>query len=371
MASEILLAALPGCEPACPGCAHRHLSREESEEKKSVFLRKTLYDFGNALAPLHSPDPLQRLGYRRQVSLATQWEVGWQAGMRKKDMVIPIPHCPVHAPFVNEVMARLLPILPPPERFPMVYYVQSGKQLSLVLKTNAMPALEWLEPALVSALEAMGLEGLWLHLHPSAGKRIFGKGGWHLIWGRSRSRDEDELWYGPASFRQLIPSLAARALDYAEDFLQPDASSAVVDLYCGIGASLRVWERHKSACAGVEWSGEALECAAINAPGATLFRGLCHQRIPQLEAWLSSLPQRRQTLMYVNPPRTGLEQEILHWTTTGLRPEKIAYLSCSAGTLKRDLIYLQTAGYEVCRIIPFDFFPQTYHVETLSLLTRR
>jgi 23S rRNA (uracil1939-C5)-methyltransferase len=48
----------------------------------------------------------------------------------------------------------------------------------------------------------------------------------------------------------------------------------------------------------------------------------------------------------------------------------MAYLSCSAGTLNRDLSILCSTGYLVERIIPFDFFPQTIHVESLVLLSR-
>ena len=48
-------------------------------------------------------------------------------------------------------------------------------------------------------------------------------------------------------------------------------------------------------------------------------------------------------------------------------PDKLAYLSCSAGTLRRDLEIAASAGYQIKRIIPFDFFPQTHHVECLVL----
>jgi tRNA/tmRNA/rRNA uracil-C5-methylase (TrmA/RlmC/RlmD family) len=47
---------------------------------------------------------------------------------------------------------------------------------------------------------------------------------------------------------------------------------------------------------------------------------------------------------------------------------RIAYLSCSAGTLARDLAGLESAGYVVCSLHPFDFFPLTHHVECLALL---
>ncbi len=47
---------------------------------------------------------------------------------------------------------------------------------------------------------------------------------------------------------------------------------------------------------------------------------------------------------------------------------KNAYLSCSPGTLRKDLLTLTQNGYEVTKLIPFDFFPQTIHVECLALL---
>jgi len=47
---------------------------------------------------------------------------------------------------------------------------------------------------------------------------------------------------------------------------------------------------------------------------------------------------------------------------------RLAYLSCSAGTLARDLSVLEAAGYRVTGIEPYDFFPLTHHVETLARL---
>jgi len=44
------------------------------------------------------------------------------------------------------------------------------------------------------------------------------------------------------------------------------------------------------------------------------------------------------------------------------------YELCSAGTLRRDLDALTRSDYWIKRLTPYDFFPQTYHVETLVLL---
>jgi tRNA/tmRNA/rRNA uracil-C5-methylase (TrmA/RlmC/RlmD family) len=89
-----------------------------------------------------------------------------------------------------------------------------------------------------------------------------------------------------------------------------------------------------------------------------------------MEKWLNAIEDGFTRLLYVNPPRTGLEDGIAEWITLFMKPVRMAYLSCSAGTLSRDLAILCKSEYYVDKIIPFDFFPQTIHVESLVLLKR-
>jgi 23S rRNA (uracil1939-C5)-methyltransferase len=85
----------------------------------------------------------------------------------------------------------------------------------------------------------------------------------------------------------------------------------------------------------------------------------------------------------VDPPRKGLERATLS-AITSHPPPKLLYLSCDPATLARDLALLQgkpreEAGadggsggpYGVTLVQPFDFFPNTTHVETLVVLERR
>jgi 23S rRNA (uracil1939-C5)-methyltransferase len=216
-------------------------------------------------------------------------------------------------------------------------------------------------------LPALALDGLWVHCHPAAGRRMFARSGWTLAWGAGESRDAQGLQHGPTAFQQLLPALHGEATDLAEQHLRPSPRVAVLDLYCGIGASLRRWRAGGAPSLGVELAGGAVAAAAVNAEGATVLRGTCDQRLPQVRDWWSR--QLDERVAYVNPPRSGLEEEVAGALAQELRPARLAYLSCSAGTLARDLAFLERAGYRVDAIHPFDFFPLTHHVEALALLT--
>jgi tRNA/tmRNA/rRNA uracil-C5-methylase (TrmA/RlmC/RlmD family) len=370
-------AALPaGCEPACHACPHRTLAAASSVAQKRSYLARALAPWAQLLEPV--AQPAARWGYRRKVSLNARWDEahGWRFGLvrrvAREELFIPIPRCPVQAPEVNALLALLATALPPAPAFPLAFVVVSGAQATLIVKAHAVDT-GWL-PALATRLargDAPGTEGLWLHRHPSAGRRLFARSGWTLLWGEPRSRDARGLAHGPTAFAQAIPELHARALDRAQAFLAPGPADAVVDLCSGVGSTLQRWRAAGAAALGVELSGEAVECAERNAPGARLLRGTTAQRLPQLVAFQR---ERRATggaapLVYANPPRSGLEPEVLGWLAE-LAPPRLAYLSCSAGTLARDLAALEAAGQRVVALAPFDFFPQTQHVEVLALLER-
>ncbi len=359
-----------GCEASCPGCAHRFFSALESETRKENWLRQALFPWRDQCAAIQAVQGEDRWRYRDRVRLSARWREGrWQFGLMVRKELIAIPRCPIHSERIRAMLELLATALPPGPVFPMAFFIQAMAQVTLVLKTATLPELGWMDGRFKESLAAIGIEGLWLHLHPAAGRRMFAKNGWRLLWGQPRSIDGNGLLYGPTAFQQVLPALYRRALTEAEAFLTPTVVDVVVDLYSGSGASLARWSECGANVVGVELGGEAVECARHNAPQALLLRGKCADRIPQLEAWLDSQAGTvGRRLLYVNPPRTGLEPEVLEWVVGRLRPARLAYLSCSAGTLRRDLESLAGSGYRVERVIPYDFFPQTYHVETLVLL---
>ena len=75
-------------------------------------------------------------------------------------------------------------------------------------------------------------------------------------------------------------------------------------------------------------------------------------------------------VVLLDPPRSGLRTQDLE-SVVRLKPERIIYISCDPPTLARDIRRFISHGFSVDAAHPIDLFPQTYHVETIVLLSHR
>jgi tRNA/tmRNA/rRNA uracil-C5-methylase (TrmA/RlmC/RlmD family) len=361
---EVNLPIPTGCVENCRGCRHRTWSAQKSENQKLNWIRSRLTPWIHQVEAVRGLSEQRRWGYRTKSNLHAHWNGStWDFGLLRRDEVIPIHDCPVHAERVNRLVKKLALILPSPTEFPLVYLCFAGSLVTLVLKTKSLPKLPevfW---------DEFGVTGVFLNLNPAAGFRVFSARGWHLVWGKEWG-NEDGFFYGPDSFQQLLPELHQNALLEAQKYLNPKVDDCVVDLYSGVGRSLQLWNQMNIKALGVELSGDAYRCAELNVGQGFSLRGRASERLPQLQSWVKE-KKPNQVFVYANPPRLGLEPEVTSWIHSHSRPLRMAYLSCSVSTLARDLTQLCDSGYSVTRIIPYDFFPQTDHVETLALLDRR
>lgn len=360
-----------GCEVRCPGCNQRGWGYEKSENQKIGWIQSRLKPWLEWIEPLQGVRDSGRWGYRRKTCLHAEWrEDHWAFGLLVRRPqgpmgsydLIDIPECPIHAASVRKIVQILSKRLPSQEQLPLAYLAVSGTLVTLVVKSKRLPELPHLNWA------ELGITGLFVNLNPAAGNRVYSNRGWHLVWGADHAV-EDGFQYGPDSFQQLIPALHGHALQEAARFLNVKSGDAVIDLCSGTGRSLSIWKNLGAHFLGVELSGDAIRCSEVNIGPDSCLRGRVSERLPQLESWVKKI-KPHQLFMYANPPRLGLEDQVTSWIAQIARPERIAYLSCSPQTLSRDLSVLTQSGYAVQRIIPYDFFPQTHHVETLALLAK-
>ena len=73
--------------------------------------------------------------------------------------------------------------------------------------------------------------------------------------------------------------------------------------------------------------------------------------------------------MIADPPRKGLDESVVRTLASSGVP-KIGYVSCNPSTLARDLALFTELGYRADVVQPVDMFPQTTHVECVTVLSR-
>jgi 23S rRNA (uracil1939-C5)-methyltransferase len=73
-------------------------------------------------------------------------------------------------------------------------------------------------------------------------------------------------------------------------------------------------------------------------------------------------------LVVVDPPRTGLGKEITSLLTK-VSAKTLVYVSCDPATLSRDLKVLVESGYRLRNMHMVDMFPQTFHLESVTVLS--
>ena len=77
----------------------------------------------------------------------------------------------------------------------------------------------------------------------------------------------------------------------------------------------------------------------------------------------------RPDLLIVDPPRPGLTMNARE-EIAKLNARKILYISCNPSTQARDAaFFVNRAGYKVDKTALFDLYPNTYHLETVMLLS--
>ena len=77
---------------------------------------------------------------------------------------------------------------------------------------------------------------------------------------------------------------------------------------------------------------------------------------------------RHVNTLLVEPPRSGMDQKMIE-AVLKVMPDKIIYVSCNPATLAKNLKDLKH-DYHVVTVIPFDMFPHTPHIESVTVLEK-
>jgi 23S rRNA (uracil1939-C5)-methyltransferase len=164
------------------------------------------------------------------------------------------------------------------------------------------------------------------------------------------------------SFFQVNTVMAEKMIDFLLENLDLQPNSNAIELFSGVGLFSAFIAPQVAALTAIEISGSACHDFAVNLDE---FDNVSVYEAP-VEDVVPSLTQEFDILV-MDPPRAGLAPRV-HDAIAQIKPKQIAYISCDPATLARDINKILKKGYKLISVTPFDLFPQTAHIETMSLL---
>ena len=176
----------------------------------------------------------------------------------------------------------------------------------------------------------------------------------------------------PFSFFQTN-SLGAEVLyETAREFILGDNKDSlngktVYDLYSGTGTIAQLMAPVCKEVVGVEIVEEAVCAAKENAA----LNGLdnCKFIAGDVLKVLDEIEEKPDYII-LDPPRDGIHPKAIG-KIIEYGVENMVYISCKPTSLARDLQIFMGRGYRVEKICCVDMFPNTYHVETVVLLSHK
>ena len=373
-------------QPACPfagvcgGCPWMHLSYEAQLEAKRANVVSQLSKIGGVareraeelVAPCVGSK--RQLGYRNKLELATGRDARglFQLGFHEQGgkLVAAPKTCLLGAKGIEKAPGALRGALS---------YLQGNSDLGIFrvgvrrsVRTRETEVALWTAPSgfprkmaadtITSALKCTSV----VRVMAEQGKArkvkkvevLYGRGSW------GETLLENEYRVSAPSFFQVNTAQAEKMIELVLEGLEVGPDSVVADLYCGAGTFTLPLAQRADYVFAVESAASSVRDLRRNMEGIDgeieVIGGDSARELPTL-GHLDAL--------VVDPPRAGLAKGVAE-SIAASKANRVAYVSCDPATWARDIARFANVGYELVRATPVDLFPQTFHVETVSILKR-
>ncbi|NTU43164.1 MAG: class I SAM-dependent RNA methyltransferase [Nitrospirales bacterium] len=349
----------PRCElfGLCGGCQLQYITSERQTALKEEVLRDSLKRNAGteiALSPAIT-DLSWGYRYRGQFKISPG-KVGFYR--EKSRDVIDTDHCPLMTEGINQSLREIRELI--------LGNLQTGGTESLkeIHVSWGDSATAFLRPrpgtrpeGLAQLLLDAGFSGVWTEQDNGKIRKL----------GRPYTAlDLEDLQYtvSPISFFQGHWKLNQKVVRTVKETLGDLTGARLLDLYSGAGNFSLPLAAQAAEIVAVEENPFAVEDGKRN----LRLNNITNYRFIHSEAEALRTKDRFD-LMIVDPPRSGLTRSAMD-TVLSLLPERIVYIACNPSTLARDIKKL-LPKYEMESVRLIDFFPQTYHIESLAFLRVR
>jgi len=241
---------------------------------------------------------------------------------------------------------------------------ESGVMLTLVINADALPCTDEIIKEITDAHPRV--TGVYLNVNKENTNVIYGDKFIHVK-GDKKLTDNlcgNEFETAPSSFYQVNHECCEALYSKAAELLDIKGTETVIDLYCGVGTVGICAAKNAKKLIGIEIVPDAVENAKKNAE----INGVKNAEFYQGDSSMIGTVTDRADIIIVDPPRKGLDGDVIR-AILDIKPEKLLYISCDPNTLARDLKIL-LKQYTAEKAYPFNMFPRTSHVETVTLITR-
>ncbi|MBJ7633025.1 23S rRNA (uracil(1939)-C(5))-methyltransferase RlmD [Weissella confusa] len=249
-------------------------------------------------------------------------------------------------------------------------YYSHEMMVVLVTRSKKLPGAEMIVEEIREALPEV--KSIIQNVNQEKTNVILGEKN-NTLWGKNVITDTlfgKKFAIGPNSFYQVNPQTTETLYQLAADKAGLNGDEEVIDAYSGIGTiSLTIADRVKSVL-GVEIVPGAVDDAKRNADinGVTNAKFELGKAEEKMVEWHDA--GMRPDVIFVDPPRKGLTPELID-AATGMEPEKFVYISCNPATLARDTVQILENGYHIeGPVQPIDQFPQTTHIESITVFVK-
>lgn len=370
----------------CGGCQLQHLSYESQLRWKKKMVEDAFTRIG------HLPDILiddvvgmkNPWNYRNKMQLPVgqaknSLSIGcYQQGTHQ---VIDTPDCMIQSEWNNHLLTELKSLLEEIKvevyserehtgwlRYVMGRSNRKGEGLLIIVgKNSELPGGDelWIQ----KLKNIPGLKGILLNINFGRTNTVLGKET-RLIWGeQSLQENLGDLKFSLSgtAFFQVNPTQTEVLYDYVRNFANLSGNEKVLDAYCGTGTIALYLASGAKEVLGIERHVGAVEDAKKNATENNINN--CDFWAGDIEGYLEKVKQMEFDVVVVDPPRSGCSSETLQ-TLHDVGAKKIVYVSCNPSTLARDCAWLVQQGWTIKKVQPVDMFPQTSHVECVTLITK-